>query len=494
MDIKETFLKATEYLIPFKQENRMEPLLPKNIQKDAIGNYYTIVGESKSMFCCHLDSYTRMLTKVDHVIYDDGKKVKTKGFTPLGADAKAGMVIMLNMIEHNVPGCYYFFIGEEGFADGGVYGSKNIFKKNPDFFKQFDRCISFDRKGYGSIITKMKDGPCCSKEFCGALMVQFTKNGMEYKADASGFYTDSAVFVGEISEVTNLSCGGFEEHRFTEWQDLEYLEKLADVCCKINWEDLPKVRKPEAPKEYTKKIDNDYVDLWWGKQKKTVDIDDDKKKKKSLSSDVDVPDYVYYVNDKKRKKSKESKKKGGGLFNFDGFTKKRGVELYRQIRGYFEYYGFKEMHVLYGKQEGFDIYGLLKNPKNLKEVRLGVIGTKISISFGGYKSPETVYNSLAEFEKKMNVGFDAKFAQYADEFVDDLQEYKKLQIIKAAKDQGMFSNLFGEMDSMTIKVPYYQVEKMLRRYGDFKVSDLLKYYDKLFDEDDFEVRKGCIYI
>jgi di/tripeptidase len=69
------------------------------------------------MFTCHLDTvYTDLyygIYEVDikHVI--DGDFIKTNEYTNLGADDKAGMVIMLNMINEKVPGLYYFFQGEE---------------------------------------------------------------------------------------------------------------------------------------------------------------------------------------------------------------------------------------------------------------------------------------------------------------------------------------------------------------------------------------------
>lgn len=244
MNIEKLFLDLTEYLIPHGMENRLEPFLPEGIQMDEVGNYFIQIGESRTMFTCHLDNYCKKLIKVNHVIFQDDKgrvKIKTDGKTPLGSDDKAGMIVMLNMIEHNVPGYYYFFLGEEV----GCKGSKDILRFKPEWFrKKFDRCISFDRKGYGSIISKQFGGTCCSREFVKALSGEFAANGMEYKDDPTGRYTDSAVFMYTISEITNLSCGGFNEHTNSEFQNLDYLQRVCNATIKINWEKLPTVRIP----------------------------------------------------------------------------------------------------------------------------------------------------------------------------------------------------------------------------------------------------------
>ena len=44
MDIKNLFLKLTEYTIPFGYEHTLEHLLPKGVKKDSIGNYYIEKG------------------------------------------------------------------------------------------------------------------------------------------------------------------------------------------------------------------------------------------------------------------------------------------------------------------------------------------------------------------------------------------------------------------------------------------------------------------
>lgn len=254
MDIKKTFLELTKKLVPYRQEYILLPYLPKGIEKDIAGNYRIIIGETRTMFTCHMDSYTDELIDVVHKITIDskGEKIATDGKTPLSADCKAGMTVMLNMIEHNIPGCYYFFLGEEAMDGSGCKGSKEILKNTPEFFTQFDRCIAFDRHGYDSIISSQRGSVCCSDEFVKDLSKKLLNNRLNYHKDPTGRYTDSAVFMYTIPEVTNISTGGFNEHTNGEFQNITYLKKLCDATINISWETLPTVRIP-AKVEYKRK-------------------------------------------------------------------------------------------------------------------------------------------------------------------------------------------------------------------------------------------------
>ena len=143
------------------------------------------------------------------------------------------------MIEKKVPGLYYFFIGEES----GLIGSRGILRSRPEIFTSYKRCVAFDRRDYGSIISHQMGGRCCSDEFVDALAADFANYNMVFRNDPGGIYTDSAVFMPIIPEVTNLSVGYFNEHSHNEIQNLTYLSRLAIVATKINWEALPVVRK-----------------------------------------------------------------------------------------------------------------------------------------------------------------------------------------------------------------------------------------------------------
>jgi len=239
--IKDTFLKLTEYTIPFEQEYKLEKYLPIGYKKDSIGNYFIQIGESETLFTTHLDTYSKDYKKVNHVI--DGDIVKTDGTTILGGDNKLGMTILLYMIKNNVPGTYYFFCGEEPILSGGLYGSQNALESDLEFFKKFKRAIAFDRKQMGSVVTRQRARYCCSNDFAIALSDKLSSNGVPSKPDPNAYYTDTATFMDVIEECTNISAGGWDEHYKTEWVDLSYTRKVAEAAIKIDWENLPVVRE-----------------------------------------------------------------------------------------------------------------------------------------------------------------------------------------------------------------------------------------------------------
>ena len=245
-EIKSLWHKLTDYTYPYSIEDEVvdliENFLPVNLSKDEYGNYYKKIGDSKSLFICHLDVAAKQKLKINKEIFTkNGKEfVRSDGFTILGADDKTGVVILLNMIDNKVPGTYYFFIGEEvGYIGSGLIKDEKI-------LYNFDRAISFDRKGYGSIINRQKGQWCCSDAFVRYLSSEFKRFGMKFKADKFGVGTDAAVFMGSIPECTNLSVGYFNEHTYDEMQDMDYMVQLAEISTKINWENLPTERVPKT--------------------------------------------------------------------------------------------------------------------------------------------------------------------------------------------------------------------------------------------------------
>lgn len=237
MDVLNKFIELTKWTYIMGEESQLERFLPSNLKKDDVGNYFIKIGESDTMFCSHLDTAAFKKEKVVHVRHKNKQNhviMATDGTTLLGADDKAGVVIMLNMIEKKIPGLYYFFMGEES----GLVGSKAALSLYEDEFKNYKKCISFDRRGYGSIISCQLGGRCCSIAFVNSLVDEFAKTGMVFKEDTTGVYTDSAVFSDIIPECTNLSVGYFNEHTEAEFQNMTYLEMLVDATEKINWEAL----------------------------------------------------------------------------------------------------------------------------------------------------------------------------------------------------------------------------------------------------------------
>ena len=262
--IKDIFLRLTENTIPFGYEETLEPILNEfGLQKDSVGNYFKVIGNSDTLFTTHLDTYSKEHEKVSHII--EGDIIKTDGTTILGGDNKLGCSILLYMIQNNIPGTYYFFLGEEPILSGGLFGSKNALKQNPGLFKRFKRAIAFDRKQMGSIVVRQMARPCCSTDFGMALIEEFKGVGMEYKLDSNAYYTDTATFLDTIPECTNISAGGWNEHYKSEFVDIGYTQTLADAALKIDWESLPSIRKVN---DYTINVQKFKDKL----SKKTIDV------------------------------------------------------------------------------------------------------------------------------------------------------------------------------------------------------------------------------
>ena len=241
MNIKEKFLELTSRTYPHGTEEDVFPLLNSELQKDEFGNLFIKIGESDVMFTSHLDTATSALTAVTHVF--DGNIIKTDGKSILGADDKAGVTIMLYMIENKIPGLYYFFLGEEV----GCIGSRKVANVQKDQkVEGINKVISFDRRGNDSVITFQSSQRCCSDVFGEALSKQLNlaDDTFSYKNDPTGILTDSVQFISIYSECTNISVGYQSEHTFSETQDIEHLEKLAEACLKVDWNNLPVERDP----------------------------------------------------------------------------------------------------------------------------------------------------------------------------------------------------------------------------------------------------------
>jgi len=259
--VKQLFLNLTKMQIPFDYENTLEKFFPKGLKTDAHGNYYIKIGKTKTIFCAHLDTYCYEYKRVWHVI--EGNKIKTDGTTTLGGDDKAGVVILIKMIEARVPGLYLFFRGEEGVTSPtGTWGSQQAIKTYKDNFKKYDRCIAFDRRDINSVISQQMYSECCSPSFVNALITDLKNNGLNYKDDPTGMWCDSGVFMEIIPECTNLSVGYDDEHTFKESQDIDHLEKLVEACIKINWETLPTERDPSKVSYGVDNYNYDYNYEW----------------------------------------------------------------------------------------------------------------------------------------------------------------------------------------------------------------------------------------
>jgi len=236
-NIFETFCSLTQKTYPYGTEEEVLKWIDIPLQKDEYGNYFIKIGESNTMFTSHFDTACSKQNPVNLITFekDNDRFITTDGKTILGADDKAGVTIMLYMIENKIPGLYYFFIGEERGGIGSIALASN---KNHQNLNGIKKCISFDRRGYTSIITHQLFESCCNDNFADALCQEFIKNGINMQKDDTGIFTDSANFIGIIENCTNISVGYFNEHSTQEYQNISYLEKISQACLKINWEKL----------------------------------------------------------------------------------------------------------------------------------------------------------------------------------------------------------------------------------------------------------------
>lgn len=243
-NVRDTFISLVRETYPHGHEEEVVPLVSRiGLTKDQWGNYYKIIGNSNTMFTSHLDTQSRVKSKVNLMTdtKDGDEYILTDGTTILGADDKAGVAVMLYMMNKRVPGIYYFFIGEEVGGIGSNKVAANF--ERIGHLERVKKCVSFDRKNFFSVITRQLQQDCCSDVFAKALCKEYNKHGMKFSPDPTGVYTDSASFLDYISECTNISVGYFREHTTDEHVNISYLERLAEASVKVDWENLPIGRK-----------------------------------------------------------------------------------------------------------------------------------------------------------------------------------------------------------------------------------------------------------
>ena len=256
-DVRATFISLVTETYPYGTEEEVVKYLPQNLEKDEFGNYYKIIGNSDTMFTSHLDTASRNKTQITLVskIKDDQEMITSDGTTILGADDKAGVTVLLYMMAHNIPGVYYFFIGEERGGIGSSHVANNFYKT--PHLNGIKKVVSFDRRNYYSVITSQYGMECCSDEFAESLCSELNKGGLKLNLDPTGVFTDSANFIEYVPECTNVSVGYFSEHTNDEVQNITYLEKLAKACLSVNWSGL-KIRRKVGFDAY---ILEEYSDL-----------------------------------------------------------------------------------------------------------------------------------------------------------------------------------------------------------------------------------------
>jgi hypothetical protein len=217
-------------------------ILPVNMI-DGAGNLHVDLRRdgAATLFTAHTDTvhhdHGMDKNKTYNSVRVDGDFWRADGDV-LGADDGAGVALLVHMIGAGVPGYYIFFRGEEC---GGL-GSKWLAENMPDLCGEFDRAVAFDRAGYSDVITHQGRQRCCSDAFADALAAALTTEGDWFVPDATGVYTDTAELTHLIPECTNVSVGYFRQHSVHEYQNIAFLQRLAEQVVKIDWDALPTAR------------------------------------------------------------------------------------------------------------------------------------------------------------------------------------------------------------------------------------------------------------
>lgn len=234
-------------------------LAPVFGQPDVHGNYVLVVGEKPTIcFTAHHD--TVHFTSGRQLITIKGDMATSNSNECLGADCTTGIYIMLNMILAGVEGVYVVHAAEES----GCIGSKALVADYPSWLHDIKACISFDRKGYDSIITHQMGSRTASEEFATSLADILD---LGFRADPTGSYTDSNEYRDIVPECTNLSVGYFGQHTAIESQDLAFVEMLISALIQADWSRLVIKRNPRdyettvfSPRKRSKKMGYNYYD------------------------------------------------------------------------------------------------------------------------------------------------------------------------------------------------------------------------------------------
>jgi len=233
MKPSEYFVQLTSHLcssIKSEQAFAQTHLFGDGFVSDGNGNIYydNRKNNENIMFCCHMDTVGQDNFHI--VRYKDSRFIFTDGKSQLGADDRAGIALCLYLIEKDIPGLYYFFSQEEK----GAPGSSALADDNPDIIKGIDIALELDRKGYNDIIY-VQGRKTASYECANSIGSELAKQKIFMSPCDNGVFTDTANLTTVIRECLNLSVGYFNQHTYSEYQDVLFLDHLGEALSKVNW-------------------------------------------------------------------------------------------------------------------------------------------------------------------------------------------------------------------------------------------------------------------
>lgn len=209
--------------------------------------YYYKASEDPVLWSSHIDSVhsgsgnvkVAFDTMINLVYVEDEA-------CPLGADDAAGIWVLFQMIRAGIGGTFIFHVGEEV---GGI-GSSGVAKHHRAFLSRFKAAIAFDRKDTCSVITHQGMDRCCSEEFADSFCNALNSKGLQLVKDDGGVFTDTANYVDDIGECTNISVGYFDEHTQKESLDVEYLVNLTKALIEAFSSGFDNLKFKRKPGEY----------------------------------------------------------------------------------------------------------------------------------------------------------------------------------------------------------------------------------------------------
>ena len=247
-------LEMLEYCRPEGTDTQREfnerYLAPIMGAPDRHGNYVHIIGDNPTIaFMAHHDTVHNHEGYQDVIVSELGYAIPDPDSNCLGADCTTGVWLITEMMKAGIPGVYCVFAAEEI----GCRGSEGLVRDNPEWLKDIQVAMSFDRWGTTSVITHQTSRRTASDEF--AKSVADALDMPELVADNGGSYTDSNEFVDIVPECTNISVGYYNQHTKREYQDLEFAQHLRDKLLKADWSKLVIARNPAIM---------EYDDDWYG--------------------------------------------------------------------------------------------------------------------------------------------------------------------------------------------------------------------------------------
>ena len=211
----------------------VQNLCNKKLNIDEYGNMYIKIGESDILFTAHLDTYSDRVERVNS--YIENGFLQTDGDTILGGDNKTGCAILLNMINNNINGTYYFFVREEVGREGSMWLNNRIDKD------EYKLVVAFDRRETNRLVTHQRALKMCNDNLTNLLLNELSSEEYKFYEDHFGFSCDTFSFIDKINNCINISNGTYDEHKSSEKVDLKFFEYLYNKVLEIDWDGISKL-------------------------------------------------------------------------------------------------------------------------------------------------------------------------------------------------------------------------------------------------------------